>query len=347
MTLHSQCFVVLLTFVSAAPFSIEAAKKGSPSVASSVEVTGRDNLALWRDPFDLASRELYYGPGGKAHEPRGPFTFVKEQLRGSSPKFAVLDAQGVAWTAKLGPETRPETVATRLVWAAGYSTDEDYFVRVLQVRNMPPRLHRGQEFVSPGGAVSNVRLERLLTNEKPAGEWRWRRNPFSGTRELNGLRVLMALMNNWDLKDSNNTVYLSANGRDPSIHNRVYVVADLGASFGTEGFALPKSKAKGNLASYSHSRFVRKVSSGYVDFGVPSTPNLIYVFNPHEYFSRLGQRWIGRHIPCSDARWIGRILARLSPNQIRDAFRAAGYSPSEIDGFTEILQNRIAALEDL
>ena len=33
---------------------------------------------LWRDPGDIATRDLFYGPGGKAQEPRGVFTFVEE-----------------------------------------------------------------------------------------------------------------------------------------------------------------------------------------------------------------------------------------------------------------------------
>ena len=40
-------------------------------------------------------------------------------------------------------------------------------------------------------------------------------------------------------------------------------------------------------------------------------------------------------------------MGRLSPAQIADAFRAAGYSPEEVQKFSEVLQNRIVALSDL
>jgi hypothetical protein len=343
MTLQSQCLAVALVFVTAVPVSLDAARKGA---AASVEVTGTDILVLWSEPSDLASRDLFNGPGGKNHAPgSGPFTFIREDAGGTNPKFIVIDAQGVRWVAKLGPEARAETAATRLVWAAGFFADEDYFVPTLHVRGLPAHLRRGGEFVSTGGTVSNVRLERWRA--KPAGRWRWRDSPFAGTRELNGLRVMMALINNWDLKDSNNAVYIVDDPGNRSLRKRVYVVSDLGSSFGTEGLSLPRSRSKGNIASYTHSRFVRKVASGYVDFGVPETPNLIYLFTPQEFFPRLRQRWIGRHIPRSDVKWIGGILARLSDKQIRDAFRAAGYSPGEVNGFTETVRNRIAALEDL
>lgn len=44
---------------------------------------------------------------------------------------------------------------------------------------------------------------------------------------------------------------------------------------------------------------------------------------------------------------MGGLLARLSPKQIQDAFRAAGYSPQEVDAFSKVLTGRIAALADL
>jgi len=57
--------------------------------------------------------------------------------------------------------------------------------------------------------------------------------------------------------------------------------------------------------------------------------------------------WIGNHIPLADAKWMGQLLAQLSPDQIRDAFRAAGYSPQEVDGFAKVIESRIAELNKL
>ena len=58
-------------------------------------------------------------------------------------------------------------------------------------------------------------------------------------------------------------------------------------------------------------------------------------------------RWIGKRIPISDVRWIGGLLAQLSPEQIRDAFRAAGYSPEQVQSFAEVVEARIAELNNL
>lgn len=293
---------------------------------------------LWRDPGDIAARDLLYGPGGRRHQPRGPYTFVKEDLDGSNPKFTVRDSGGVKWKVKLGAEARPETAATRLVWAVGYFANEDYFFPLLQVRNMPPRLHRGQNQVAPDGSLRNVRLKR--EDHKKLGRWKWRDDPFTGTREWNGLRTLMAVLNNWDLKDINNTVYQNGSGQ-------IYMVSDLGAAFGTAGANWPLSKAKGNLKSYRGSRFIRRATPATVDFYVPARPRFLYLLHPRDYFRHLHVRWIGRNIPRADARWMGRLLSRLSGRQIRDAFRAAGYSPREVEGFSSVVESRIALLADL
>jgi hypothetical protein len=324
-----------------------AAKKGSGAAAAKGENTGSGRAALWRYPTDISSRNLFFGPGGKKHEPPNKVSFLKEDLDGSNPKFVVQDEDGVKWKVKLGVEARPETVASRLVWAVGYFANEDYFLADLRIRDMPAHLHRGQKLIEPDGFVHNVRLKRYLNGEEKIRTWRWRQDPFSGTRELNGLRVIMALINNWDLKDSNNAIYEDEDGGIVGGPEQIYVVSDLGASFGTTGLSRTHEKSKGNLDSYRHSVFIRNVTSYYVDFAVPSRPALVVLVNPKEFFSRLRLRWIGQRVPRADVKWMGQLLARLSPNQIRDAFRAAGYSPSDVEGFAGIVEDRIARLNDL
>jgi hypothetical protein len=309
-------------------------------------VIGNSSSGLWRNPGDISTRNLFYGPGGQEHEPHGPFTFLKEDLEGTNPKFEVRDRDGVKWKVKLGEEVRPETAASRLVWAVGYFTNEDYFLPTFRAENMPHRLHRGQNLVSRDGSMRNVRLKRSLKGEKKLGVWKWRRDPFSGTRELNGLRVMMALINNWDLKDVNNAIFEEKEAGELE-GKQIYVVTDLGASFGTTGRSWTRAESKGNLKAYSRSKFIRKVTPSYVDFNVPSRPALIHFFELPEFVSRLQLRWIGKHIPREDATWMGQVLARLSPDQIRDAFRASGYSAHDVDAFSHVVELRIAELNKL
>ena len=328
----SSAAVVILTVLVASVAAKVNKVKLNPANAEASAV-------LWRDPGDIASLDLFYGPGGKAHEPRGPFTFDKEDMNGTNPKFDVIDADNVKWKVKLGPETRPETVASRLVWSVGYFADEDYFVPVLHVQKMQ-RLHRGRNLVRPDGTVLNARLKRHLKDEKKIGTWSWAKNPFAGTQEEYGLRVLMAVLNNWDLKDSNNAIYLTS-GEPPQ---QRYVISDLGASFGSTGL---NWMLKGDPSAYCQSKLIKTATADFIDFNVPSPPAMNYIINFPELSRRLSLLWIGRHIPRTDARWIGQLLARLSSEQIRDAFRAGGYSSLQIEQLSTTVKGRIAALEGL
>ncbi len=240
---------------------------------------------------------------------------------------------------KLGPEARPETVASRLVWSVGYFANEDYFLPVLQVQNMQ-RLHRGKSLVSKDGTMHNVRMKRHLADEKKIGEWSWSKAPFRDTQEWYRLRVLMAIMNNWDLKDINNAVYQS---KSEPLEER-YLVSDLGASFGPTGL---NSTSKGDPKAYCESKLIKSVSGEYVDFNIPSAPAMNFYIVLPELARRMSLVWLGRHIPRTDARWMGQQLAKLSPKQIRDAFRAGGYSAQEVEELSTTLERRIAELEKL
>jgi hypothetical protein len=300
---------------------------------------------LWREPMAIGDRDLFYGPGGKEHVPHGPFTFIKEDLDGSKPKFDVRDETGMKWKIKLGAEARPETVASRLVWAMGYFADEDYFVPQVTVRELPGHVHRGQRLIGSDGTMNNVRMKREPDDRRKLGTWQWADNPFKGTRELNGLRVLMAVINNWDLKDENNAIRGPRDRAGPEA--AVYEVSDLGSSFGSSGLERTDAASEGNLRAYRASHFIKDLEGDEVNFNVPRRPALIVLANPRQFFSRLGLRAIGRHVPRKDAKWIGHLLAQLSPEQLRSAFRAAGYGDQDVEGFTKVLQARIVQLDQL
>jgi hypothetical protein len=53
---------------------------------------------------------------------------------------------------------------------------------------------------------------------------------------------------------------------------------------------------------------------------------------------------ITKHIPRTDAQWLGHRLSMLSEEQIRDAFHAAGYTHDEIEIYTQAMRKRIAEL---
>jgi hypothetical protein len=286
-----------------------------PAFAQWVET----KVALWGEWGDMSALEILNGPGGEKHQPGTSFKFIEESKNGTSPKFFVEDENGAKWKVKLGPEVKSETAATRLVWVAGYFVDEDYYLPEIRVQGMKP-LSRGREYVSDNGLVREARLERQ-GQEKSLNNWSWDQNPFVGTREFNGLRVMMALINNWDVKESNNDIYeLDGMSR--------YKVSDLGASLGRTGNFFGRSKSV--MKDYENSKFIQKVTPESVDF----------IF--HGKIESLG-----KSVPIADARWIGNRLGQLSPEQIRDCFRAAGYSTDEVEGYAKTVMQRIEALKKL
>ncbi len=156
----------------------------------------------------------------------------------------------------------------------------------------------------------------------------------------------MAVINNWDLKDINNSVYELRHPGEGGANERVFEVSDLGSSFGSAGLERT-DRANGDLRAYRRSPFITHLTSEEVGFDVPRRPDWIVLANAPEFLRRMRLLWIGKHIPRADARWVGLLLSRVSPNQIRDVFRAAGYSPQEVEGFTEVLEARIRQLSEL
>ncbi len=293
---------------------------------------------IWHDRGDAAALDLVGGPGGRAHEPGEQLRFIEESDSGTSPKFEVEDEHGVRWKVKLGEEARSETAATRLLWAAGYVVDEDYYRPGIRVLGLP-RLARGQEFVTGGGIVTGARLERQGGGGDEAATWSWHDNPFVGTREFNGLRVMMALLNNWDLKDVNNRVFDTIAGGEQ------YGITDLGATFGRTGHVITRSK--GVSKDYAETRFIARVTATHVDFVMQSRPILPLVVHLAHYRSRTRMEGIVKQVPLADARWIGDRLGRLSTDQIRDTFRASGFSPEDVEVYTGVVVGRIRTLHEL
>lgn len=302
---------------------------------------------LWRDPENISSRNLFYGPGSAELAPVGPFTFVEEDKSGESPKFVVRDARGDEWTVKLGPEAQAETVSTRLVWAVGYFAEEAYYFDDVRIAGLP-RLSRGRDYVI-GDTVRGARFEPKRPTMKRGATWDWRDNPFEDTRELSGLKVLMILLNNFDARAQNNRI-IYVNGERGRAETRYYVT-DLGATLGRAG-GLGGTRTKNDLADFLSTKFVRgtDVRDGVVEFDYDTRPKRLghfSVLHPRYYRGEVNKEKAMRGIPIEHARWIGSLLAQLSDEQLRDAFRAANYSENVTNSYVSALRERIGQLTQL
>jgi hypothetical protein len=78
-----------------------------------------------------------------------------------------------------------------------------------------------------------------------------------------------------------------------------------------------------------------------------SRPPIPYAVAVPYYVKRVRMEKVSDEIPRSHARWIGQWLARLSNNQLRDAFRGAGFSPVEVDAYARKVRERINQLNAL
>ncbi len=224
---------------------------------------------LWRQPADIATLDLFNGQGGKDKMPAAPFVFVEEDKNGTNPKMDVRDANGKKWRVKSGEEARPEVVASRLLWAMGFYANDDYLLQQATVSGVDVK--RGSKEWKRGD-LSNVRFSRKPSGQNKIGIWEWKSNPFFGTKEFNGLRVMMAVMNNWDLKDVNNSIY-----SDKKTGMMIFLVNDVGASFGSNGLGWTRARSKGNVDSFRDSKFIQRMTDSEVDFSTPKRPTGMFL----------------------------------------------------------------------
>jgi hypothetical protein len=271
---------------------------------------------MW-EKVNTKKRDLFYGPGGRDMVPDvSKVTFIKEEKGGHNKKYRIKDADGRTWVAKLGREAQPETAAVRLLWALGYKTEINYLVPTITI---------------PGkGTFQNVRLEARPDDVERLEEWKWKANPFIGRNELQGLKMMMVFFNNWDVVDVQNKV-LDADGDNGD--ELEYIVSDLGSTFGRLGnnnlpviYRLGRRTNKPDL--YKKTKFVKKVKNG----------NVILAYKGKN-------RGIFKGITVEQGRWLADLLLKLNEKQIRDAFRAANYSSSEIETLTSAVLKRIHDLD--
>jgi hypothetical protein len=284
---------------------------------------------MWEEPLDLETRDLFYGIGGKkgAPNPSGRFVFIKRDTDGTAEKIVVEDDRERRWKVKFGYEPRPETTVTRIVWAAGYHVDQDYFVRRAHIEG------RG------GFDVWDVRFEREDDGFKKVGRWDWFSNPFVGTRELDGLKTLMAVLNNFDLKKENNKIVRPGKKRASDPVKLIYYVNDLGAALGSTGLWYSELPILGELGvgtmgvakDFAEHKFIEGVQEGEVVF----------------HYKRRRASRVLKGVKVENARWMGELLARISDKQLSDAFRAGGFDEAETAIYIRAIRDRIRQLQSL
>jgi hypothetical protein len=267
---------------------------------------------LWSPPE--RTRNLLWGVGQQrlAPDPRARYTVIEIKRGGFSRGYSVVDPQKREWNAKFPPEAATEVAASRLIWGIGYHQPPIYYLSEWQAEKAP----------SP-----NPQLPARFREQAPdfhgleSGEpWSYYRNPFVGTRQLNGLLALHAMLGNSDLKDAQNVIYTLKQPVEGA--RRWYVARDLGQTFGRTGLIDPP---RGEIEVFERTAFIKGIENGFVRF---------------EYKGR--HKTLFERIRPADVRWICERLSELTDEQMQEAFRAAGYPKPLADRFIHRLEQKIA-----
>src|SRR6266508_2549789 len=272
--------------------------------------------SLWVEPTNLRARDLFDGPWGSAHapDPHATYTLVELKHTGINPVMTVRDAQGRDWSVKqpypggVDPEVPVEVTVSRLLSAVGYHQPPVYFLPAFTLKDdWGTHTERGGRFRLKGPTL------------KETGSWAWEENPFIGSKQYQGLLVLLMMFNDTDLKNANNSLYEHRTG---DLIEQWYVVRDVGAALGDNDRWAPR---KSHPDAFERQPFILGVRNGYVEFAYDT------------WYKNL----VRDRITPDDVRWASNLLAQLTDRQWRDAFRAGGYEPQVADRFIRRLREKI------
>ena len=286
---------------------------GRPQVQNAPPQPG---ASMWVEPTDLASRDLFYGPWGRelAPDPHDVYNLVEMKHSGVNLGMTVKDSKGREWSVKqpypgnLDSEAPVEVAVSRLLSAIGYRQPPVYYLRAFTLKDDFGRR------VEVGG-----RFRPKVETLKEVDMWDWANNPFVGSKEYQGLIVLLMMFNSTDLKNSNNSLY---EHRDGDYVEQWYVTRDVGSAFGDTNRVAPR---KNHPDSFERMPFILGVSNGFVEFAY------------NGWYKNL----VRERIKPEEVAWVCNLLGQLSDQQLQDAFRAADYQPDVAGRFIAKLREKI------
>jgi hypothetical protein len=283
---------------------------------------------LWNDPGDVASYDFNYGIGGSESQPQPPFDFVNEDFSRTSNKINVADARGRKWNVKWEQESRPSVFCTRLLWALGYFVENEYLVPQGRIND-----GHGLEEVAVKApedrAFVNARFQLRSNSPKylRGQRWKWTKNPFVGTPQLQGLKILLLLVSNWDSKEPNISIF---EDNSTGATHYLYMADDWSASLGKWGDRFTWSKWDCSGFTEQTRNFVKRNANGTLQWGLEDN-------NKEEVTS----------VTVQDVQWLLQYLGRVTDAQIRTGLVASGATTEEVDCFARSLRDRIDQLKQV
>jgi hypothetical protein len=286
---------------------------GRPQVQNTPPKPG---VSMWTEPKDIASRDVFYGPWGRelAPDPKDVYELVEMKHTGVNLGMTVKDSKDREWSVKqpypgnLDSEAPVEVVVSRLLSAIGYHQPPVYYLRAFTLKDDLGRR------VEVGG-----RFRPKVEGLKEVSTWDWADNPFVGTKEYQGLIVLLMMFNSTDLKNSNNSLYERKEG---DFVEQWYLTRDVGSALGDTNRIAPR---KNHADSFEQMPFILGVTNGFVEFAY------------NGWYKNL----VRERIKPEEVAWVCNLLGQLSDQQMQDAFRAAGYEPQMAGRFIAKLREKI------
>ncbi|UCE67088.1 MAG: hypothetical protein JSU85_03490 [Candidatus Zixiibacteriota bacterium] len=223
----------------------------SPKEAFNINAFGEVPNSSWFTNRNAARRmsieEIVKGPDrGSGPDTTMPWKIIRAKSEGVTPGFTIEDAHGDIYLIKFDPKGYPElatgaeVISTKLFYAAGYNTPENYLTyfhaeRLIigeKVKYIDPR---GKEhYMTPEDlsellervdSLPDGRIRALASKYvpgKPIGPFRYESTrkddpndfiPHQHRRELRGLYVMAAWLKHTDTKDGNSLdSYVTENG---------------------------------------------------------------------------------------------------------------------------------------
>jgi hypothetical protein len=156
--------------------------------------------------------------------------------------------------------------------------------------------------------------------------WSWVDNPFVGSHELSGLKILMMLTSNWDAKDSRDG---DGESNNSTIGRDWYAVTDWGASMGKSGGYFRRDRWDWIGYRVQTAAFVRSAPGG----------NIVFSFKGKH------RQDIATGIRVEDVRWLLTYLSRVTDEGLQAGLLASGASPAVAQEYTSCIRARIGQLQ--
>lgn len=174
--------------------------------------------------------------------------------------------------------------------------------------------------------LEEANIQARDSGGKNIGPWAWDRLDHSGKRELRGAGLLFAWVNCFDARWDNNRLKLVDGGGGAQLR---HVISDLGNALGlADNF---KVVAQGLVNDFPWTFTEAPVIDRK---GRQRKPFRIVRYQP------IFDNGAFRAMTVDDARWMARLIAQLTENQLEQALIAAGYTSAEVRLYTEKLVSR-------